>query len=858
MSTGNVRGNTGQQSSDPPFVAVFTSLLEFTAHQLGSKNGICLRMNRMSLRTFAAEKYATPFSITITASLLQATSSAGGAGAAAAVSNAVEAESTFIVREEQSSEPREVADGHTFVFIVKSGEKLQEHGVTLPPQWFTSLNAASEKKTIVIESSSTDPVLTASDDKVESRPENFHIFIFTIHGLTIELSCSATTPVQEDYAQEENDTAPQLFIDTRKSESFKAGPATVYVEDGETIEFAKSFSGKPATSADLLRELLLHQKKRQLETSVEPPPDFLAGTSVSVSKPTTTAETLRAKILQSRQLERRARLQQLESDLQCKLNRTRQKSTSDAQRPESADTNAVTPHSPKSELESKVSVLATFFHEMAMHQPRRDELHTCVEEAEAEDVAEQQLLKHFGDMFDLDEDLQNTLDEEKWSTNTAKVTRRKASISTNLPKPMPDNTRRSGKQADSDEPQWTSEDYESTAQYIEQLMLDVANDEVQQQQQQTLADIERKNAVMEQLIDSWGYMQHRTATPASNQRLHELEQKRRNQWMQSERVKEYDTAASARRGDKSERAAIIFSKQRFLVQEQSIPSSAVWVVPTPPSNQTSSLASGALAAAGLITPSRPESPHLDGQAESSVKIRPRRPTQQAVIVTPPPPEERESDVTALRSAAILRARVRRIRSAHSHQKVSVTASQHSRRVTSAAISPKNAMKSENSRSVKKSVVLEIPASLLNHATQSLVYEISVDNQTSDTFLLDDDVPEDNDEVASLNISPLESAVLGTCKILGNPAAAGDEDDESNNIKGAARKKRKKKKRCAPLNVVRFRRSLMELASLPSKLQAAADDERMQNERLEELNSASFVFPSRSIKPKPNLRPQVDP
>lgn len=72
---------------------------------------------------------------------------------------------------------------------------------------------------------------------------------------------------------------------------------------------------------------------------------------------------------------------------------------------------------------------------MAVHQPKLDELHGSAAEA-AEAAAEELLLKRFGDMFNTDENLQSTLDEEKWSTDTAKVARRRSSIATNLPRAM--------------------------------------------------------------------------------------------------------------------------------------------------------------------------------------------------------------------------------------------------------------------------------------------------------------------------------------------------------------------------------------------------------------------------------------
>ncbi|POM66450.1 Hypothetical protein PHPALM_17686 [Phytophthora palmivora] len=405
------------------------------------------------------------------------------------------------------------------------------------------------------------------------------------------------------------------------------------------------------TSAGLLKELLLLQKMRQLEKTAEPPPKFVVGTQVSTTKPVTTAELLRSKILRSHEEKRQAHFQQLEDAVRSKILERKSRGKQVLNR---SNKNLEPPLSPNSELEKRVNTITTFFHEMAVHQPKRDELHgSCAAEA-AEAVAEAQLITTFGEMFNCDEDLQNALDEEKWSTDTTKVIRRRESISTNLPKIMPTEDVK-GTRDQTDEGKdipWTFEDYENTAQYIEQLMIDVATETTDHQKLQEVADVKQNHGVMKQLVASWQYTQHRVDKAATRKRLKEIEQKRRNQWMQSQHVQMYGDVASAKRGDKPERQIIILPKQRFLTQEHSLPSNAIWEVPGA-SNQTVLLSSGPIAAVGLMSAARPMSPRVENDISSPSKLRPQRPLQRPANMTT---TERSSDTTALRSAAISRAR----------------------------------------------------------------------------------------------------------------------------------------------------------------------------------------------------------
>ncbi|KAG6584762.1 peptidylprolyl isomerase domain and wd repeat-containing protein 1 [Phytophthora cinnamomi] len=399
---------------------------------------------------------------------------------------------------------------------------MKEHEATLPQQWFTSLSAANEIKTIVIEQGSIS-ISKNSAAKIEKnrsdesqRREAYHVFIFTLHGIYVEVSGSAA-PIERNGSDS---------CDSDSSES----------EGSDSDDRVLSMiSHTPLTSAELLKELLFLQKMRRNQSTLEDPPEIVIGTQVTTTKTVTIAESLRIKVLRSRQDERHDRFVELETAIRVDCKERPSHSTS-AKALDISDEKQETLPSSSSELEKRISLMTTFFHEMAVHQPKLDELHGSAAEV-AEAAAEEQLLKRFGDMFNCDENLQNAVDEEKWSTDTAKVARRRSSISTNLPRAMQaEEISGTRDQIDEGKCPWTFEDYENTAQYIEQLMIDIDNHATQQQALQDTAEADRKQAVMAQLVASWQYTQHRVNKAATLQRVREIEQKRRSQWLQSQHV----------------------------------------------------------------------------------------------------------------------------------------------------------------------------------------------------------------------------------------------------------------------------------------------------------------------------------
>ncbi|KAF4027765.1 hypothetical protein GN244_ATG20601 [Phytophthora infestans] len=692
-------------------------------------------MERMSSRIFTVERSDKTFTITLTGPFLQSSHSTGEPP----VLSTLETNSTFSISD---SYPRDddvrQSDAHTFVFILESpvlrNNGLKHDQAIQPRQWFTSMNSANVTKTIIFNSSECGDKVKETQTK-----EMYQLFVFTLHGVNIEVACNSgnlerNREESEPEAQETDADNPNKFPEV--------------------------------TSSSLLKELLQLQRTRQQEIASEPLPDMVIGMQVSASKPATTAESLRSKILRSRQDERYARYL---PEMQIKILEEKPSRKSPVSRkPRDFNESVETPLSPMSELKKRVNQLTTFFHEMAVHQPRDDELHGSAVEA-AEAVAEEQLLKRFSDMFDYDADLQNALDEEKWSTDPVKIARRRDSMCTNLPK-MITETR-----DDSREGNWTFEDYENTAQYIEQLMIDVASHATQQQAQQIVDDRERKRAVMTQLVDSWQYTQHQWYKAATQKRINEMEHKRRTQWLQSEYIQ-------SKRGDKPQRPVLVLPKQRFLVQEHSLPSNAIWEVSKAPNNQS---------VLRTVTPPTETTltPHCP----------PNRPATVSTV-------ERSSNITALRSAAISRARVRRIRSAHS----TVRGDSTSRNIQTTSL-----VSSEQDEASPQQETPDLTSNddALNHNESSC---------DSSPHLIDDPVrfeapsstsPTDHESGLETKIASVEKSTL-------------------------KRRKRLKKKRVR--TDIHFRRRVLELVSISAQLEALDGEKWKEAQGIESVDELSSM------------------
>ncbi|RLN78351.1 hypothetical protein BBJ28_00000503 [Nothophytophthora sp. Chile5] len=614
-------------------------------------------------------------------------------------------------------------------------------------------------------------------------------------------------------------------------------------------------------------ELIAHTRQR--EATAQPPPDLLIGTRVSTRKATPTAETLRAKILCARQLERQTRLHQFETTIRKKLGENasrRQQSRSGgaiSPRRKASKADETGPLSPDAELEKRVNLLTTFFHEMAVHHLTDDELNGSAIEA-AESAAEERLLKHFGDIFEGDVGLHNALDEEKWSTEAGKAVRRRGSTVTKLPKTMA-----SAAQHDAEDKRLTFEDYENTARYIEQLMQDVEDHETQQQSQKDAAEVEREREAMAQLVASWEYTQHRIARPATHQRLTEVEQKRRGEWMQSHYVQLPGAVASARRGDTPLRPTFVPPKQSFLLEEQSLPSNAIWEVPGSLNNQPASLSSGALAAVGLVSPRHVETPSAEeGDLSPGLghAFQPQRPAQRpSTAVKAPLSVDRLDSNTALRSAALSRARVRRIRSSRpypSNNSAEHTSTTHRGHSAPSPMHPRQVITEAQTSPKVREVVCHVPEAFLAREFEPSSHESDESSDENDAS--------PSSEAAGAGICKPAEVVEADSAIpviadevlaLASPRTVGREDPLTINTAANAttrkRRTRKKKRSAHSGEVLRFRLSVQELVALASKVQDATADERERAEAAVEQASVHFTLPSRPARTKPRRQDVVD-
>ncbi|KAF4038562.1 ABC transporter [Phytophthora infestans] len=681
-----------QNAASSADLTLFTSVPELIFLKFGSKR---YKMERMSSRIFTVERSDKTFTITLTGPFLQSSHSTGEPP----VLSTLETNSTFSISD---SYPRDddvrQSDAHTFVFILESpglrNNGLKEDQAIQPRQWFTSMNSANVTKTILFNSSECGDKVKETQTK-----EMYQLFVFTLHGVNIEVACNSGN------------------LERNREES---EPETQETDADNPNKFPE------VISSSLLKELLQLQRTRQQEIASEPLPDMVIGMQVSAFKPATTAEPLRRKILRSRQDERYARYLQLQSEMQIKILEEKPSRKSPISRkPRDFNESVETPLSPMSELKKRVNQLTTFFHEMAVHQPRDDELHGSAVEA-TEAVAEEQLLKRFSDMFDYDADLQNALE--------------------------------------------TRLDVRGPAQYIEQLMIDVASHATQQQAQQIVDDRERKRAVMTQLVDSWLYTQHRVYKAATQKRINEMEHKRRTQWLQSEYIQ-------SKRGDKPQRPS---PKQRFLVQEHSLPSNAIWEVSKAPNNQS---------VLRTVTPPTETTltPHCP----------PNRPATVSTV-------ERSSNITALRSAAISRARVRRIRSAHS----TVRGDSTSRNIQTTSL-----VSSEQDEASPQQETPDLTSNddALNHNESSC---------DSSPHLIDDPVrfeapsstsPTDHESGLETKIASVEKSTL-------------------------KRRKRLKKKRVR--TDIHFRRRVLELVSISAQLEALDGEKWKEAQGIESVDELS--------------------
>lgn len=368
-------------------------------------------------------------------------------------------------------------------------------------------------------------------------------------------------------------------------------------------------------SASLLRRLLLMRKKHQKAIEAQPPPDLLKGSKVTNVKSLSAAETLKSKFLRARAMERQVRLlknaEEVQTKVLVKLMRSKKRGLLtgthiEASSPGSSQPTLVS-HSATEHLHSdeaaktdaRVVLLSEFFKDMAVYQPSQQELQDKHSQQAVDEKAENALLDHFANFFEGDSALQNLVDEEKWLPSDERAIKRKALIQ--------ERTLRSKGKASShrtvcnsaavsaltaDTTPLTSEDYISTAQYIEELMREEAREEANASALDNRSIAFTPEAVeAAQLRISWNYAQHRTQPQAMSARTQTkikdekrdlrdfVDQSRRDEWMKSQYIQHL--AASEHVGGHHEsplRSPFIPKMQTFHEQEQSMPWQAVWDV----------------------------------------------------------------------------------------------------------------------------------------------------------------------------------------------------------------------------------------------------------------------------------------
>lgn len=473
------------------------------------------------------------------------------------------------------------------------------------------------------EDSSTIPE-SDTDDQEPSTPTPsaaglYYLYIFSLHGFYFEalytdrdqLSAHGTSNGQDVSSGDAPNEAGTSVEDDAMNGALGSGEANKAYDLTHAADVLGA--ARVLNSASLLKRLLLLRKKRQQAIAAEPPPDLLEGARVTCTKSLSVAETLKSKFLRARAIERQVRLLKKEELVQtkvlAKLLRAKNKrglltgaaqieeaiSSSDHTATDDGGSRPEHPQSDEDKVKSdaKVALLSDFFKDMAVYQPSQQELQDTHLQQAVDDKKEDALLDHFADCFEDDTALQNLLDEEKWLTSDERALKRKALMQerTSRGKVKAGSLRsiRATAAASSlgeDTTPLTSEDYVSTAKYIEELMQEVAREETESasadNSSRGLTPDDRNAA---QLTISWTYAQHRAQTPTNcKNEKHSIhvfvDEHRRPEWMQSQYVQNLAASEhSTRHQENSLRSPFIPSMQSFQDQEQSLPWQAVWEAP---------------------------------------------------------------------------------------------------------------------------------------------------------------------------------------------------------------------------------------------------------------------------------------
>lgn len=357
-----------------------------------------------------------------------------------------------------------------------------------------------------------------------------------------------------------------------------------------------------------------------------------------------------------------------------------------------ADTESETPDASArtATMDTHVALLTEFFKDMAAFQPSQKDL---ADEQAHRAVAEKRegaLLEHFAEFFESDTALQNLVDEEMWLSSDAKAARRAKRRSSLHPTATASAQTHASVDNVVSSP-LTSEDYYSTAQYIEALMRQVAEHERSES-----AGVERDRrplgldasaaSTVDQLAASWKFAQRRSQSRSARSEvsvireraktamaLDEIERQRRSEWMQSPYVQQLGAAELAVQQELNPlRSPLILTRQLFQDQEESMPWQAVWHEPlaaqsgdvdgSDPTRQHRHFRA-------LLDPSaaaRDEDASSEAQTHKSPRCVPVRPTTAASGASRS--DTSREVTTAAQSAAFAFSHARRIHSASARSK----------------------------------------------------------------------------------------------------------------------------------------------------------------------------------------------
>uniref|UniRef100_K3WJH3 Uncharacterized protein n=1 Tax=Globisporangium ultimum (strain ATCC 200006 / CBS 805.95 / DAOM BR144) TaxID=431595 RepID=K3WJH3_GLOUD len=241
---------------------------------------------------------------------------------------------------------------------------------------------------------------------------------------------------------------------------------------------------------------------------------------------------------------------------------------------------------------------------MAAYHPSLQEMLDEQTEQGASDKKEDALLDNVSDFFENDLALQNLLDEEKWLTLNEKAAKRKALMQERLrickDKPSSSGGARESpatlRDSNEEPAKLTSEDYITTAEYIEALMKEVSDEE-----SKLLAGVEQSDMHIAQtarsfneMKASWNFAQYRSQSRATSARisasrkaegqhmLEHVEPSRRDEWINSGYIQRLSASEKQAHQNHHQTNPLRFpyvpKVQTLHIHEQHLPWKPLWEV----------------------------------------------------------------------------------------------------------------------------------------------------------------------------------------------------------------------------------------------------------------------------------------